>query len=454
MHTVTLKPSKDKSLLRRHPWVYANAIERVDGKPAAGATVVVRAHDGRFLARAAYSPHSQIRLRVWSFDEAEPIDHAFFKRRVQRAIAHRRAFVSDTGAVRLVFGEADGLPGLIVDYYVAQHAFVDAAAAPASSKDPAKPAVQQHTAASHEAEHGAHPALPAHADAPAAGAARPEAGAPRGQLVCQFMAAGVEAWKDAIVAALVAATGCPNVYERSDVSIREKEGLAQTTGVLAGDAPPDTLITTENGVRYHVDVRHGHKTGFYVDQRDNRALVAQYARERDVLNCFCYTGGFSLAALAGGAKRVVSIDSSGDALALAQRNVTANGFDAARAEWLDADAFKTLRRLADDGERFDLIVLDPPKFAPSREHVERAARAYKDINLSGFKLLRPGGLLFTYSCSGAIDMDLFQKIVAGAAADARVDARILKRLGAGVDHPLLSAFPEGEYLKGLLLQIA
>ncbi|MBO7775208.1 class I SAM-dependent rRNA methyltransferase [Burkholderia pseudomallei] len=425
MHTVTLKPSKDKSLLRRHPWVYANAIDRVDGKPAPGATVIVRAHDGRFLARAAYSPHSQIRLRVWSFDENEPIDHAFFKRRVQRALAHRRAMISGTDAVRLVFGEADGVPGLIVDYYVA-----------------ARGAAHTGDAAARAAEGGA--------AAPVA----PGDGEGRGQLVCQFMAAGVEHWKGAIVAALVAATGCPNVYERSDVSIREKEGLEQTTGVLAGDAPPDTLIANENGVLYHVDVRNGHKTGFYVDQRENRALVAQYARDRDVLNCFCYTGGFSLAALKGGAKRVVSIDSSGDALALAQRNVAANGFDAARAQWLDADAFKTLRRLVDEGERFDLIVLDPPKFAPTRDSVDRAARAYKDVNLSGLKLLRPGGLLFTYSCSGAIDMDLFQKIVAGAAADAKVDARILKRLGAGVDHPLLTAFPEGEYLKGLLLQIA
>ncbi|QGZ60300.1 class I SAM-dependent rRNA methyltransferase [Paraburkholderia acidisoli] len=400
MNIVTLKPSKEKSLLRRHPWVYANAIERVEGKPASGATVIVRAADGRFLGRAAYSPHSQIRARIWSFDENEPIDHAFFKRRVQRALADRRAMVSNTGAVRLIFGEADGLPGLIVDYYIAD-----------------------------------------------------DSGA-RGQLVCQFMAAGVEAWKEAIVAALTQVTGCPNVYERSDVSIREKEGLEQITGVLAGDEPPATLVTNENGVRYHVDVRNGHKTGFYVDQRDNRALVQTYAREREVLNCFCYTGGFSLAAMKGGAKRVVSIDSSGEALATAQKNVEANGFDAALASWLDADAFKTLRRLHEEGERFDLVVLDPPKFAASREHVDRAARAYKDINLSGFKLLRPGGLLFTYSCSGAIDSALFQKIVAGAAADAKVDARILKRLGAGVDHPLLTAFPEGEYLKGLLLQIA
>ncbi|WP_129560903.1 class I SAM-dependent rRNA methyltransferase [Paraburkholderia dokdonensis] len=401
MNIVTLKPSKEKSLLRRHPWVYANAIERVEGKPAPGATVIVRAHDGRFLARAAYSPHSQIRARVWSFDENEPIDHALFKRRVQRAVAHRQAMVNGTGAVRLIFGEADGLPGVIVDYYKEDVAGENA----------------------------------------------------RGQLVCQFMAAGVEAWKEAIVAALTAATGCPNVYERSDVSIREKEGLEQITGLLAGDEPPETIVANENGVRYHVDVRNGHKTGFYVDQRDNRALVQTFAQDREVLNCFCYTGGFSLAAMKGGAKRVVSIDSSGDALATAQKNVQANGFDADRATWLDADAFKTLRRLHEEGERFDLVVLDPPKFAASREHVDRAARAYKDINLTGFKLLRPGGLLFTYSCSGAIDAELFQKIVAGAAADAKVDARILKRLGAGVDHPLLAAFPEGEYLKGLLLQV-
>ncbi|MDR5835306.1 class I SAM-dependent rRNA methyltransferase [Caballeronia sp. LZ034LL] len=399
MNTITLKPAKDRSLARRHPWIYANAIARIDGDPAPGATVTVRAADGRFLARASYSPQSQIRARVWTFDENEPVDHAFFKRRVQRAVEHRRTLVKDTGATRLVFGEADGLPGLIVDCYIA--------------------------------DDGAH-----------------------AQLVCQFMATGVEAWKDAIVQALTGATGCPNVYERSDVSIRQKEGLEQITGVLAGAAPPETLITNECGVRHHVDVRHGHKTGFYVDQRDNRVLVAQSAAGREVLNCFCYTGGFSLAALKGGATHVTSVDSSGDALALAKDNVKANGFDADKAEWLDADAFKTLRRLHDEGRRFDLIVLDPPKFAPSKETVDRAARAYKDINLSGFKLLRPGGLLFTYSCSGAIDSDLFQKIVAGAAADARVDARILKRLGAGVDHPLLTAFPEGEYLKGLMLQIA
>jgi len=401
MHTLTLKPTKEKSLLRRHPWIYESAIEHIEGRPASGATVVVRAHDGRFLARAAYSPESMIRARVWSFDETEPVDHAFFKRRLQRALAYRRAAVTNTGAVRLVFGESDGLPGLIVDYY-----------RPAAAPDSLDQA----------------------------------------QLVCQFMAAGVEAWKSAIVQALIGVTGCPNVYERSDVAIRTREGLEQVTGVLAGAEPPESLVVDESGVRYHVDVRHGHKTGFYVDQRDSRMLIQQHAAGREVLNCFCYTGGFSLAALKGGATRVVSIDSSGEALSTAQRNVATNGFDAERANWLDADAFKALRTLHENGEQFDLIVLDPPKFAGSKAHVERAARAYKDINLTGMKLLRPGGLLATYSCSGAIDADLFQKIVAGAAADAGADIRILQRLGAGVDHPMLMAFPEGEYLKGLWLQ--
>jgi 23S rRNA (cytosine1962-C5)-methyltransferase len=397
MNILILKPGKEKSLLRRHPWLYASAVDRLNGRSASGATVVLCAHDGRFLARASFSPTSAIRARVWTFDENEPVDHAFFKRRVQRAIAHRADMVSGTGAVRLIFGEADGLPGLIVDYYRS----VDGG---------------------------------------------------REQLVCQFMAAGVDAWKREIVDVLVEATGCRHVYERSDVSIREKEGLPRVTGVLAGDEPPDWLLVEEGGVRYRIDVRHGHKTGFYIDQRDNRGLIARHADGRDVLNCFCYTGGFSLAALQGGARRVVSIDSSGEALVHARSNVAANGFDADRAQWLDADAFDTLRALHAGGERFDLVVLDPPKFAPSHLHLERAARAYKEINLSGLKMLRPSGLLATFSCSGAVDVALFQKIVAAAAADARVDVRVLGRLGAGLDHPLLGGFPEGEYLKGVWLQ--
>lgn len=397
MLTITLKPGKEKNLLRRHPWIFPASIERIEGKPEErnrpGATALVQSASGQFLARAAYSPASQIRARVWSFNESEAIDHALIKRRVNQALAYRTATVRDSDAMRVIFGEADGFPGLVVDWY----------------------------------------------------------GGRAGWLVCQFQSAGVEAWKMPIVQALIAATGCTNVYERSDASVREREGLPLVTGVLAGGKPGDAIPVTENGVRYAVDVKTGHKTGFYIDQRDNRKLVMERATGRDVLNCFCYTGGFSLAALKGGAASVLSIDSSGEALALGRRNVALNGFDDAQAEWRDADVFKALRDLREQGKSFDLIVLDPPKFAASPGHVERAARAYKDINLLGFQLLRAGGLLFTYSCSGAISADLFQKIVAGAASDAKVDARIQQRLSAGIDHPVLTSFPEGEYLKGLML---
>lgn len=395
MNVINLKPGKEKSLLRRHPWIYATGIASTEGRCEAGSTVVIRGADGRFLARGAYSPESQIRARVWTFDENEPVDHALFKRRVAAAVAHRKRWVRDTDAVRLVFGEADRLPGLVVDYY---------------------------------------------------------GNGDRGQLVCQFNSAGVEQWKDALVQALIKETGCPNVYERSDAAVRQREGLELVTGVLAGAEPDPELSVTEHGVRYYVDVRSGHKTGFYVDQRDNRKLVGDLAEGREVLNCFCYTGGFSLAALRGGATSVTSIDSSGEALKIAANNVTLNGFDADRATWMDADVFKSLREFRAEGRQFDLIVLDPPKFAPSAQHIDRAARAYKEINLVGMQLLRPGGLLFTYSCSGAISMELFHKIVAGAATDARADARILRRLSAGTDHPMSAAFPEGEYLKGLLLE--
>jgi 23S rRNA (cytosine1962-C5)-methyltransferase len=397
MLTITLKPGKEKSLLRRHPWIFPTAIEHVDGKPEEkgklGATALVQSSTGQFLARAAWSPKSQIRARVWTFDENEPVDHALIKRRIRKALAYRQTTVGDTDAIRLIFGEADGFPGLVVDWYAGK----------------------------------------------------------QGHLVCQFQAVGVEAWKAAIVQALIAETGCPNVYERSDASVREREGLPLVTGTLAGAEPQDETIVSENGVRYGVDILRGHKTGFYIDQRDNRRLVMEHAAGRDVLNCFSYTGGFSLAALKGGASSVISIDSSGEALEAGQRNLTLNGFDPETAQWWDADVFKMLRSLREQGKTFDLIVLDPPKFAASPDHVDRAARAYKDINLLGFQLLREGGLLFTYSCSGAISADLFQKIVAGAANDAKVDARILKRLSAGVDHPMTTSFPEGEYLKGLML---
>lgn len=397
---LVLKPGKERSLERRHPWVYATAVARVLGKPAAGATVAVRSAAGKFLAWASYSPDSTLRARCWTFDESEVIDPAWFEARMREAVAARADLSAVTSAIRLVFGEADRLPGLIVDRY-------------------------------------------------------------GDQLVTQFQGAGVDAQREVLTAALVSATGCANVYDRSDAATRKREGLPESTGVLAGAEPPEVIEVEEHGIRYGVDVRRGHKTGFYIDQRDNRAAARQLAeafrarhgRGLRALNCFCYTGGFSLALLAGGAEEVVSIDSSADALVMAAANAARNGFGAERARWVEANVFEELRRLRDAGETFDLIVLDPPKFASSHHHVDRAARAYKDINLSGLRLLRPAGQLLTFSCSGAIDVDLFQKIVAGAVFDARVDAWMIDRLGAGADHPLLMTHPEGEYLKGLQLRL-
>ena len=388
-----LKPGRERSLLRRHPWVFSGAIERIAGSPGSGDTVEVRASDGRFLAWAAYSPKSQIRARVWSFEESEQPDGALLRGRLEQAVALRRGLglQETTNALRLVHGEADGLPGLIVDRY---------------------------------------------ADT----------------LVAQVLSAGVERWRDILADALMESTGCARIYERSDADVRALEGLGTRAGILRGDAPEAPMDIVEHGLRCAVDVIHGQKTGFYLDQRDNRRRIRELAMGRDVLNCFCYTGGFSLAALAGEAASVVSVDSSGPALELARRNAAVNGFDASRTEWIEADVFRYLRDARSQGRTFDLIVLDPPKFAPTEKHAPAAARAYKDINLNALRLLRRGGLLATFSCSGGVSAELFQKIVAGAAADAGASAAILGRFHAAADHPVLLEFPEGEYLKGLLLR--
>ncbi|HRE14016.1 MAG TPA: class I SAM-dependent rRNA methyltransferase [Usitatibacteraceae bacterium] len=387
---LVLKPGREKSLRHRHPWVFSGAIERIDGQPAAGDTVVVAAHDGAILARAAYSPGSQIRARVWTFDPSQAVDEALLESRLAAAVA-RRAGLMDGGhdACRLVHAESDGLPGLVVDRY----------------GDTA---------------------------------------------VVQLLSAGAESWRHFWTAALLRVAGVKSVYERSDAEVRTLEGLAPRTGRMAG-SPADRVTMREAGIAYEVDIAKGQKTGFFLDQRDNRALVAAQAAGADVLNAFCYTGGFSLGALRAGAKSVLSIDSSAEALALARRSASLNGLDGPAAHWLEADVFAHLRRLRDEGRRFGLIVLDPPKFAPTEKHVPKAARAYKDINLWAAKLLAPGGSLFTFSCSGAIGPELFQKIVAGAAADARVDLTLRARLGASPDHPVSIHFPEGEYLKGLWL---
>ncbi len=387
---LVLKPGREKSLRHRHPWVFSGAVESVEGDPASGDTVSVVARDGAFLAKAAYCPESQIRARVWSFDANDEIDAAFLRQRLQASIERRAALRQGSDAMRLVHGESDGLPGLVVDRYA-------------------------------------------------------------GTLVVQILSAGAERWRSFWAPALAELTGAAAVYERSDVEVRHLEGLAPRTGPLAGDVQ-GTVRISEDGIAYEVDLVNGQKTGFYLDQRDNRSLAGTLAAGAETLNAFCYTGGFSLAALKGGAPRVISIDTSEEALALAQRNVQVNGLDAAKAEWMAADVFAQLRRFRDQGRKFGLIVLDPPKFAPTEKHVPNAARAYKDINLWAMKLLAPGGHLLTFSCSGAVSAELFQKIVAGAAADARADLQIRRHLGATPDHAVSIHFPEGEYLKGLWLQ--
>jgi len=390
MKTITLRPGKERSLQRRHPWVFESSV--ASGKADPGETVRVQTSDGAFGGWASYSPSSAIRLRVWSFDETERIDRAFFERRIARAVALRARLPIASDGVRLIHGEADGLPGLVVDRY---------------------------------------------ADV----------------LSAQFLSVGVERWKATITDALLAATGLSRIYERSDTSNRALEGLEPQSGWLRGEGSTELTIH-EHGWRLTLDVAEGHKTGFYLDQRDSRKFFADTVRQfgfQRVLNCYCYTGGFSVAALAAGAERVVGIDSSARALARADAHVLLNGFDPARHATQDADVNRSLRAMLERGERFDAIVLDPPKFAPTAAHAERAARAYKDINRLALMLLAPGGALFTFSCSGGISPDLFHKIVAGAGLDAGVDGIVYARLGAAPDHPMTVTFPEGEYLKGLVI---
>jgi 23S rRNA (cytosine1962-C5)-methyltransferase len=390
MPTLILKKGREKAILRKHPWIFSGAVARVEGDPVPGETVIIRDSKGRYLATAAYSPQSQIRARIWSWDEGQSIDRAFFKARLRAALELRKRWIStdSTDAYRLVHAESDRLPGLVVDRY---------------------------------------------GDA----------------LVMQILSAGAERWRETIVDVLADLLHPTCIYERSDVAVRELEGLAERTGPLYGD--PDTLPETiqENSLRYKIDLLGGQKTGFYLDQRDNRQFCGEIAKDKKVLNCFAYTGGFTLSALAGGADSVLSIDSSAEALDLAQENVALNGLPEDNCEWLVGDVFEELRTLRDRAEQFDLIVLDPPKFAPTASQARKAARGYKDINLYGFKLLKPGGTLMTFSCSGGIDAAFFQKIVADAALDAGVDAQIVTRLSQAADHPTLLSFPEGTYLKGL-----
>jgi 23S rRNA (cytosine1962-C5)-methyltransferase len=391
MATLILKPERDYSVTRRHPWIFSGAVARVDGAPAPGETVAVQAADGQALGWGAWSPSSQMRVRLWSFDPAESVAEAFFEARLARAIAGRGALLAAdaSDAWRLVNAESDGLPGTIVDRY-------------------------------------------------------------GDWLVCQFTTAGSERWKAVVVAALQRLWPCAGIFERSDAESRAHEGLPAAVGLLAGREPPERIEIREHGCRYLVDVRAGHKTGFYLDQRDNRACVAPFATGGDMLNVFAYTGGFGIAAAMAGALSVTHVELSAEALELARANTALNICDGGNAEFVAGNAFEVLRKFRDSRRAFDLIVLDPPKFADARKHLMAACRGYKDINLLAFKLLRPGGVLATFSCSGLLTPDLFRKVVMDAAVDARRDVQVLRRLQQASDHPEGLCFPEGLYLKGLL----
>lgn len=390
MKKITLNTGREKSLLRRHPWIFSGAIKN-SGDAASGDVVEVVGQDGRYLCTALYSAQSQIAARAMSFDRNDDINDAFYRQRIASAIARRAHLRDTTNAMRLIHGESDGLPGVVADQF-------------------------------------------------------------GNVVVLQLTTAGIEPQRELLAKLLQEATNATTIYERSDADVRKLEGLPERNGLIGGAPLKDATRILENGITIDVDIAHGHKTGFYIDQRDNRALTRTLARDADVLNTFCYTGTMSVAAMLGGAKSVLSVDSSAPALNAGRAIAALNGCDAARMTWLEADVFTHLRKLRDMGQQFDLIILDPPKLAPTAHHVEKASRAYKDINLLGFKLLREGGRLMTYSCSGGMSIDLFQKIVAGAAQDAQIDAQILARLSAGSDHPVSIHFPEGEYLKGLLLQ--
>ena len=389
-----LKPGREKSLLRRHPWIFSGAVQAATGEPLKGDTLIVESSNGEFLGRCGYNPESSIRGRMWTFGEEE-IDTDFFTEKLRIAIILRSDIhLIDplNNSCRLVHAESDGLPGLIVDQY------------------------------------GNH-------------------------LVVQFLTAAIEPWRDVIIQSLAKLTGVRNIYERSDVDVRKLEGLEEWVGVLLGEEPPKRIEIIENSLKFLVDIQGGQKTGFYLDQRNNRAAMSDFAEGKSILNCFSFTGGFTVYGLRSGADSVLSIDSSQDANDLALENIRLNGLDEGKARFITGDVFKELRALRDSSQSFDLIVLDPPKFAATASQADKAARGYKDINLLAFKLLKPGGTLFTFSCSGGVSRELFRKIVADAAVDAGVNAAIIRQLSQGPDHPIALNFPEGEYLKGLVCRL-
>ncbi|WP_217522397.1 class I SAM-dependent methyltransferase [Vibrio metschnikovii] len=392
---IYLVKGRDKSLRRKHPWVFSRGISKVEGDPQLGETVDIYTHDGQWLAKAAYSPHSQIRARVWSFNN-ENIDSDFFIKRIQQAQKLRDELIERDGVTgyRLIAAESDGLPGITIDKY-------------------------------------------------------------DNYLVCQLLSAGAEYQKPHLIAALKHCFADCHIYERSDVAVRKKEGLEERVGVLHGEVPPEVVVIEENGIKIRVDIVGGHKTGFYLDQRDSRQQSMKYVKDKEVLNCFSYTGGFGLYALKGGAKRVINADVSQPALDNAKMNAELNEFDISkkRAVFLNADVFKLLREYREQGTQFDVVIMDPPKFAESKAQLNGACRGYKDINMLAMQILKPGGTLLTYSCSGLMDQVLFQKIIADAALDAGRDVKFIERFEQAADHPVDTAYPEGFYLKGFACKV-
>lgn len=392
--SIILKSGREKALNRRHPWIFSMAIDKIKGKPELGSTVDILDSKGKWLACGAYSPESQIRVRIWSFEPDVTIDTNFFIKRIKAAALSRAELISQqqlTG-YRLIAAESDYLPGITIDHY-------------------------------------------------------------DNTLVCQLLSAGAEFNRPHIIEALETLYPEYNIYDRSDVEVRKKEGLEPVKGLIKGQEPKALTVVKENGVDILVDIVNGHKTGFYFDQRDNRRIAGEFCKDKTVLNCFSYTGTFGIYALKNGAKHFTNVDLSQGALDIAKQNIDVNNLDLSKADFIQADVFKLLRRYRDEGKTFDVIILDPPKFADNKAQLNGACRGYKDINMVAMQLINPGGTLLTYSCSGLMPSELFQKIVADAALDAKRDAQIIARLSQASDHPIASTFPEGFYLKGLALTV-
>ncbi|MGV7093842.1 23S rRNA (cytosine(1962)-C(5))-methyltransferase RlmI [Siccibacter turicensis] len=391
---LVLAKGREKSLLRRHPWVFSGAVTRLEGKAGLGETVDIVDHQGKWLARGAYSPASQIRARVWTFNRDETIDIDFFTRRLQQAQQWRDWLAAQDGldSYRLIAGESDGLPGVTIDRF-------------------------------------------------------------GNFLVLQLLSAGAEYQRPALLSALGNLYPECAIYDRSDVAVRKKEGMELTQGPVSGELPPDLLPIEEHGMKLLVDIKAGHKTGYYLDQRDSRFATRRYVKDKRVLNCFSYTGGFAVSALMGGCREVVSVDTSQEALDIARKNVELNQLNLSKADFVRDDVFKLLRKYRDAGETFDVIIMDPPKFVENKNQLMGACRGYKDINMLAIQLLNPGGVLMTFSCSGLMTTDLFQKIIADAAVDAGRDVQFIEQFRQAADHPVIAPYPEGLYLKGFACRV-